>query len=167
MASYGTDAGFQTWLDANGMTLPATAPPLATLRTIGSAYADGAYEYALQCSRRTGGFSQELAWPRTGHSVNGDAVPSDLIPQAWVNASYRAAYLTAATPGWAQGGQNPNRITKREKAGEVEREFFGAGEGSVASRAAPGFNVDPLIDGWLAMWLCPTGRNPNSLFLVI
>lgn len=167
MSAYGTNDGFTAWLDANGLTLPTGAPPPAVLREIGSVYVDGAYEYALQCSRRTGGFSQELAWPRTGHSVNGDAVPSDLIPQAWINASYRAAYLTAATPGWAQGGQNPNRITKREKAGEVEREFFGAGEGAVASRAAPGFNVDPLIDGWLAMWLCPTGRNPNSLFLVI
>lgn len=167
MSSYGTDAEFQAWLDANGLTLPTGAPPPAVLREIGSAYVDGAYEPSLTCSARTGGWSQDLAWPRTGHSVNGQSIPSDLIPQAWINASYRAAYLTAATPGWAQGGQNPNRITKREKAGDVEREFFAVGDGAVASRAATGFNVDPLIDGWIAMWLCSTGRNPNSLFMVI
>ena len=125
---------------------------------------DAAYEARLQCSSRTGGFEQERAWPRTGHTVNCEAVPDDLIPQAWINASYRAAYLQAVN-GFAQGGTDPSRITKREKVDVIEREFFAAGEGAAQGNAAPGFPVDPMIDGWLSIWLCPTGR--NNWFMVI
>lgn len=164
MAGYGTDAGFQDWLDANGLTLPAGAPDLAILRQIGSAYVDGAYEARLQCSRRTGGFAQELAWPRVGHTVNCELVPDTMIPQAWVNASYRAAYLQAVS-GFAQGGTDPSRITKREKVDVIEREFFEAGKGAAQGNAAPGFSVDPLIDGWVSIWLCSTARGIG--FLVI
>lgn len=167
MAGYGTDIEFTAWLAANGMTLPADAPTPAVLRQIGSDYVDGAYEGRLMCSQRTGGFAQERAWPRTGHYVNGQLVPSDLVPQAWINASYRAAYLQATIAGWANGGRDPSRLTKREKAGEVEREFFAYGEGAGESNAAAGFNVDPLIDGWLSFWLCAEGRSADSLFMVI
>lgn len=155
MAGYGDDAGFEAYLDENGLTLPAGSPTLAVLRKVGSSYVDGAYEARLDCSSRAGGFEQPNAWPRVGHFVNGNQVPDDLIPPAWVEASYRAAYLQAATPGWATGGTDPSRITKREKAGEVEREFFEAGKGAVVGNAAPGFRVDPLIDGALSVWLCP------------
>lgn len=154
MAGYGDDAGFTAWLAANGLTLPGGAPTVAVLREIGSGYVDAAYEPRLACSYRTGGFTQERAWPRSGHSVNSQSVPTDLIPTPWINASYRAAYLQAVTPGWATGGTDPSRITKREKAGEVEREFFEAGKGAVAGNAAPGFRVDPLIDGMVTPWLC-------------
>lgn len=155
MAAYGSDAGFQDWLAANGLTLPATAPTPIILRTIGSAYVDGAYEPRLYCSQRADPFMQELAWPRRGATVNRMPVPDDIIPQAWINASYRAAYLEAVTPGWAQVGRDPSRLTKREKAGQVEREFFGADDAGKTGDAAPGFNVDPLINGWVSVWLCP------------
>lgn len=164
MAGYGTDAEFEAWLAANGLVLPDDAQSLAVLRQIGSDYVDGAYEAKLQCSKRTGGFEQERAWPRTGHTVNCEAVPSDLIPQAWINASYRAAYLQAVN-GFAQSGTDPSRITKREKVDVVEREFFAAGDGADTGNAAPGFPVDPLIDGWVSIWLCSTARRIG--FLVI
>lgn len=164
MAGYGSDLEFQAWLTANGLSLPVGAPTPAILRQIGSDYVDGAYEPRLQCSQRTGGFAQERAWPRTGHVVNCDGVPDDLIPQAWVNASYRAAYLQAVS-GWAQSGTDPSRITKREKVDVIEREFFAKGEGASAGNAAPGFPVDPLIDGWVSIWLCSTARQIG--FLVI
>lgn len=168
MAGYGTDQGFTEWVAAQGLTLPADAQPVAVLRAIGSAYVDGAYEGRLQCSRRTDGFEQELAWPRTGHSVNGQAVPSDLIPTPWVHASYRAAYLQTTNAGWANSGRDPSRVTKREKVDVIEREFFASDEAGTTGNAAPGFNVDPLIDGMLSVWLCgDTGRDPSSLFLVI
>ena len=154
MAAYGTDAEFEAWLEANGLELPSDALDLNVLREIGSSYVDGAYEYRLMCSRRTGGFSQELAWPRTGHTVNCEAVPDDLIPQAWINASYRAAYMQAAS-GWALSGGDPNRIAKREKVDVLEVEYFAIGDGAVQGNASPGFPVDPLIDGWLSIWLCP------------
>jgi hypothetical protein len=101
MAAYGTDEGFEAWLAGQGLSLPVGAPAVAVLRQIGSSYVDSAYSWRLSCSRKTGGFTQELQWPRTGHVINGETVPDDLIPQAWIDASYRAAYLTAVTPGWA------------------------------------------------------------------
>lgn len=158
MAGYGSDLEFAAYLAGLGLTLPAGSPTPAILRQIGSDYVDGAYESRLQCSHRAGGFAQERAWPREGHSVNGQTVPIDLIPEVWVQASYRAAYLEAVNAGWATGGRDPNRVTKREKVDTIEREFFAAGDG-VSGNAAPGFNVDPLIDGMLSVWLCPLGRN--------
>lgn len=166
MAGYGSDGDFSAWLTANGLSLPVGSPTPAVLRQLGSDYVDGAYEPRLQCSSRTGGFSQERAWPRTGHVIGcmsfasaflmaiSESVPDDLIPQPWINASYRAAYLQAVN-GFATGGGDPNRLTKREKADVLEREFFAVGEGALAGNAAPGFIVDPLIDGWLSVWLCP------------
>lgn len=111
MTSYGDDDGFIEWLAAQGLPPPTGDP--SVLRQIGSNYIDAAYEARLSCSQRTGGFTQLLAWPRTGHRVNGQDVPSDLIPQAWINASYRAAYLEAMNPGWATGSTNPKRTRAR------------------------------------------------------
>lgn len=158
MAGYGDDIAFAGYLAGLGLALPVGAPVPAVLRQIGSDYVDAAYEPRLSCSKRTGGYAQERAWPRSGHTVSGDAFPDDLIPQAWINASYRAAYLQATQSGWASDGTDPNRLTKREKVDVIEREFFAAGEGAVQGNAAPGFNVDPLIDGMVAMFLCPQGR---------
>lgn len=168
MAGYGSDIEFAAYLAGLGLTLPVDAPTPAVLRQIGSNYVDAAYEPRLQCSQRAGGFAQERAWPREGHKVNRQEVPDDLIPQAWVDASYHAAYLQAMTPGWATGGRDPNRVTKREKVDTIEREFFAADEGA-AGNAAPGFNVDPMIDGMVSVWLCPDSdqRTADSLFLVI
>lgn len=165
MAGYGTDQGLTGYLTGLGLSLPDGALSPSVLRQIGSDYVDGAYEARLPCSRRAGGFAQDRVWPREGHKVNGQDVPNDLIPDVWVNASYRAAYLHATSPGWATGGRDPNRITKREKVDTIEREFFAAGEGAT-SNAAAGFNVDPLIDGMVSVWLCPQGRG-DFLFRVI
>lgn len=163
--AYGSDEGLTAWVTAQGLTLPVGAN-LTALRTVGSAYVDGAYEHRLACSARTGGFTQEMAWPRQNHYINGQLVPPDLIPPAWINAAYRAAYLQATQPGWATGSTNPNRVTKREKVDTIEREFFAASDTSQADVAA-GMNADGVINGMVAIWLCPTTRNPNSLFRVI
>lgn len=165
MAAYGTDDGLQAWLTAQGLALPAGAVP-ATLREIGSAYVDAAYEARLQCSHRAGGFEQELAWPRAGHRVNGQPVPEGLIPQAWINASYRAAYLEAMTPGWATGSVDPNRITKREKVDVIEREFFSAVDAG-GGDSAVGMPSDAIINGMVLPWLCFNKRRSDSLFRVI
>lgn len=166
MSAYGTDQGFTAWLAGQGLALPPGAPTAAVLRQIGSSYLDAAYEHLLQCSSRTGGFEQELAWPRTGHTVSGQAVPSDLIPPAWINASYRAAYLQALTPGWATTGSDATRMTRREKVDVVEREFFAASE-APGSSVAPGMPSDSIINGMVGMWLCSATRSLGSLFRVI
>lgn len=167
MASYGSDQGFTEWLSGQGLTLPVDAPSAAVLRQIGSSYVDAAYESRLQCSRRTGGFNQELAWPRTGHSISGEAVPDDLIPVQWINASYRAAYLEALQPGWATGSTDPNRVVKRERVeGAVEVEYFG-GKDTGDSGTALGMTADALIGGMVGPWLCSTLRRLDTLFRVI
>lgn len=164
--SYGSDSDFQAWLTAQGLTLPVGAN-LTALRTIGSAYVDGAYEHRLSCSRRAGGYAQDLAWPRTGHFLNGEELPPDFIPPAWVNAAYRAAYLEGTTPGWATGSTNPNRVTKSEQVDVIRREFFGANELVGAADVAAGMNADGVINGMVAVWLCSKARSLNSLFRVI
>ena len=165
--AYGTDEGFATWLASQGLALPVGAPLPAVLRQIGSNYIDAAYEWRLSCSSRSGGFSQELAWPRSGHILNGAEVPSDLIPVAWINASYRAAYLQAVTPGWATTGEDTTRQTRRERVeGAVEVEYFAASE-AAGSDVAPGMPSDSIINGMVAMWLCSNKRTANSLFRII
>lgn len=166
MDAYGTDQGFTDWLASQGLQLPVDAPSVSVLRHIGSGYIDAAYEHALQCSHRTGGFNQLLAWPRTGHVMNRQTVPNDLIPQAWINASYRAAYLQATEPGWATGGVNPDRITKREKIDVIEREFFSA-EDSKTTAVAAGMPADAVINGMVLPWLCSSERSLDNLFMVI
>ncbi len=151
MAAYGSDVAFQQWLDEQGYTLPADAPSLAILRARGSAYVDG-YE-VYWTGQRTGGVMQELAWPRTGATVNcTQAIPSDVIPPAVVNASYRAAWLEASTPGILTGPvvTSGTRV-KRQKIDTIEREFFDDGKSEVGS--GPGF-IDSQIDGMLGAFIC-------------
>ncbi len=167
MAGYGTDPGFTAWLDGRGLTLPAESPTPAVLRQIGSDYVDSAYEHALQCSHRTGGFEQERAWPRTGHRVNGVLVADNFIPPAWINASYMVAYLEATTPGWTSGGTNPGRLTKREKVDVIEREFFSPADTAIDSRIAPGMPFDAVVNSLVLAWLCSATRSADSLFRVI
>lgn len=163
--AYGTDDGFIEWLAAQGLPPPAGDP--AVLRQIGSNYIDAAYEARLNCSSRAGGFNQLLAWPRKNHKMNGHAVPSDLVPQAWINAAYRAAHLEDMTPGWATKGTDASRQTKRERVDTIEREFFSAADAS-GTDAAAGMPSDSIINGMVLPWLCKQGlRDPNSLFRVI
>lgn len=167
MAFYGTDQGFTDWLAAQGLTLPPDAPEPAVLRQLGSIYVDAAYGYKLTCSRRTGGWEQELEFPRTGHRVNGQLLPSDLIPNAWIHASYRAAWLNATTPGWSTGEATPGRLTKREQVDVISREFFGPEESGGRGDAAPGMPVDGIINGLVTPFLCSDTRSANSLFRVV
>ena len=141
MSAYGTDQGFTEWLAAQGLTLPAGSPTPAVLRQIGSAYIDAAYEWRLSCSKRTGGFSQELAWPRSGHIVNCESLLDDYIPQAWVHASYRAAYLQATQSGWATNYSQPDRLVKRQKLEGLEREFFAPSESQISSDIVTGKQI--------------------------
>ena len=150
MAGYGDDTGFAAWLADAGLALPVGAPTPAVLRQRGSDYLDATYAARLDCSAPTGGIAQERAWPRSGHLIYGGAIDPAAIPAAWVQASYRAAYREATTPGWATSSRDPSRMTKREKADVVEREFFAPGETAGAS----GANIDAMIEGLIGPFLC-------------
>lgn len=151
MAAYGTDQGFTDWLAEQGYVLPDGAPDNAVLRARGSAYVDG-YE-RFWTGQRTGGVMQELGWPRTGATINcTTAIPDDVIPPAVVNASYRAAWLDAETPGILLGsaGTAGSRV-KRQKVDTVEREFFDDGGASIGG--GPSF-IDDRINGLLSQFIC-------------
>jgi len=152
MAGYGADDGFTSWLADNGLTLPDGAPTLAVLRNRGSGYVDAAYGDRLFCSAPAGGVSQERAWPRTGASAYGQAVDSAAIPLAWVNASYRAAWLIASNPDAFTATINPSARVKRQKVDVIEREFFDNGALVAGSGALS--VLDAEIDGLVAPYLC-------------
>ena len=163
---YGTNEDFQAYIASMGLVLPVGAN-LDALRTVGSAYVDGAYEHRLSCSSRAGGFQQLLAWPRASHYLNGKELPQDFIPPGWVQASYRAAYLQATQAGWATNSTDPNRKTKREQVDTIEREYFDAASLVGTADVAAGMPADGVINGMVSVWLCSKARNLNSLLRVI
>jgi hypothetical protein len=57
---------------------------LVVLRVRGSSCVDAVYGPCLTCSAPTWGIAQELAWPRTGHSINGSTIADDSIPAVWM-----------------------------------------------------------------------------------
>lgn len=166
MAGYGTDEGFNAWLAGQGLVLPDGAPTPAVLRQIGSAYVDAAYAHRLTCSRRTGGWEQELEFPRTGHYVNGQLLPPTLIPDAWIKASYRAAFLNSIQTGWSTDAVDGSRLTKTEKVDVISREFFAPGD-AYGSDVASGMPSDSIINGMVLPFLCSNTRGLNSLFRVV
>lgn len=155
MASYGTDEGFTDWLAVQGYTLPEGAPSPAVLRARGSVYVDG-YE-RLWTGQRTGGVVQELAWPRTGATMNCTVpIADDVIPPAVVKAAYRAAWLEAETPGVLAGAAAPlgQRVKRERVEGAVDVEYFDDGKASLGG--GPTF-IDSLIDGLLSQFVCEQG----------
>jgi hypothetical protein len=152
MAAYGTDDGFTAWLAAQGHTLPVGAPTSAVLRARASAYVDG-YE-RVWTGQRTGGVAQELAWPRIGATMNCTvAIDDDVIPPAVVNATYRAAWLEASTPGVLTGSPvaSGGRVKRERIEGAVDVEYFD--DGRTSPGAGPMF-VDSVIDGLLSPFIC-------------
>lgn len=94
MAGYGDNAGFTSYAEAAGYVFPdgATDAQKTAARQRGSLVIDR-YEPRFS-GRRTGGYAQERAWPRTGATTYyGEAIPSTEIPVAVINASYEAAFL--------------------------------------------------------------------------
>jgi hypothetical protein len=154
--AYGSDQGLTDWLDANGYVLPDGAPSAAVLRQRGSSYLDGAYD-GMWSGARTDGVMQEDGWPRVGASLNCiSAIPSDAIPAAVVNASYRAAWLEAQTPGVLAGTPpTQGKRVKRQKVEGIEREFFDDGKAAIG--AGPGF-VDSIIDGMMQPFICDADK---------
>src|SRR3954470_20556169 len=134
MAGYGDDTKFNAWLAANGYALPSglTAP---VLRQRGSVYIDGLYGPQFS-GTPTGGFTQERAFPRTGATAYGAAVPTDAIPVAVEHASYFAAYHEALNPGALSVAVTAAALVKRKKVGSIEIEYR-EGSGDSVTNATP------------------------------
>lgn len=154
MAGYGGDAGFDAWVAENGFTVPETAPAVAVLRQRGSSYLDGTYEAKFP-GQRTGGLSQERAWPRMGAEAYGSDIPSDLIPLAIEHASYHAALYEAQNPGALAvaviGSQQVKRLREKIDVIETETEYFEGANGAL-SDATPMFSaVEGLLSPFFAV----------------
>lgn len=158
MAGYGADDGFTDWLTANGYVLPVGAPSASVLRQRGSAYVDGLYG-PRALGAPTGGYVQERAWPRTGATAFGSAIPDDAIPNAWVEASYAAALYEAQNPGGLAVVATPGEAVKREKVGSLEVEYQAA-QGGALEAATP---MLLTVEGLVAPFLFSTDRQPMIL----
>ena len=120
-------------------------------RQRGSDYLDAVYGPRLGCSAPAD-ITQERVWPRVGH-LYPVSLASDLIPEPWIRAAYRAAWLEASSPGVLAVTLQPLQRVKRQKVDVIEREFFDngapmAGAGGIAP-------LDSIIDGLVAPFLCP------------
>lgn len=154
MAGYGTDEGMTAWLASNGYSLPDGAPAVAVLRQRGSTYIDGLYGARFP-GTPTDGIAQERAWPRTSATSSyGEAIASDAVPDAVVQASYFAAYYEAENSGALAVSASAAAQVKREKVGSLETEYFEPG-GSAAANATP---VLSAVEGLLAPLLIPANE---------
>lgn len=124
MAGYGTNEGFTAYAAAAGYVIPegTSDAQITAARQRGSLVIDR-YEMKFP-GKRTGGFAQERAWPRTGASTYyGEAIPSDAIPVAIENASYEAAFLELTKPGSLSPVVTGSSTAKRKKVGQLEIEY--------------------------------------------
>lgn len=123
MAGYGTDEGFEAWVEANGFDLSATSSSSAVLRQRGSAYIDAVYGARFRGSP-AGGLAQERAWPRSGAFYGVAEIGDDVMPDAVVRASYVAAYQEALSPGSLLIAATQAGSVKKEKIASLEVEYF-------------------------------------------
>jgi hypothetical protein len=127
MAGYGDDDGFTAFLTEHGYALPSGAPTAAVLRQRGSAYLDALYGTSYS-GVPADGYSQDRHWPRSGAMAYGEEIPDDEVPEPIVRASYYAAWAEAQAPGSLSVTLNAARRVKRQKVGDIEREFFDGGD---------------------------------------
>lgn len=156
MAGYGTTAEFTTYAAAAGYEFPegTTDPQKDAARQRGSLVIDR-YERFFS-GNRTGGYSQERAWGRTGASTYyGEAIPNGEIPVAIVNASYEAAFLELTNPGSLSPVVTGSATVKREKIGQLEVEYAASSTTSVADMVAMATPVVTTIEGLLWPFLIP------------
>lgn len=145
---YGTEAGFNLWLDRLGLT-PSTEASTLSLLNRATLYIDSTYGARFK-GERADGIDQALAWPRSGVELNGVSYPDDQIPMLVEQATYRAAYLASSRTGGLSILSDPTKRVKRQKVdGAVEREFFDDG-GEVSVGSGGRHLIDTEIEGLLA-----------------
>lgn len=156
MAGYGTNEGFTAYAEAAGYVFPdgTTEPQKTAARQRGSLFIDR-YEPRFSGSR-TGGYTQERAWPRTGASTYyGEPIPSDVVPVAIENASYEAAYLELTNPGSLSPVVTGSSTVKREKVGSLEIEYAASSSTDIGDIVAMATPVVTAIEGMLWLFMCP------------
>jgi hypothetical protein len=152
MAIYGTVEGCAEYGEEIG-AVAAVVPDgdLATALARAAAYIDGRYGKYF-AGRRTGGYAQELEWPRTGAATaDGYAIPAEEIPPQVIKAAYQAAFREFVTPGSLSPDYVASAQVVREKIDVIETTYATAsGMGADAIRP-----VVTIIDEMLRPFLVP------------
>lgn len=148
MAGYGSDVGFTAWLTENGLVLPEGSADEAVLRQRGSVYIDGTYGARFP-GVPTGGYAQERAWPRSGATVYNADIPTNVIPDAVIQASYFAALQEATSPGSLAVSTSLGGGLKRKKIDGLEKEFFAGTGNAVADATLRISSVEGLMAPYL------------------
>jgi hypothetical protein len=157
MAGYGDKDAAQAYWTAAGYVVPdgTTDAQITAALQRGSLVIDR-YEHKFP-GRRTGGFAQERAWPRTGASTYyGEVIPEADIPAAIINASYEAAFLELTNPGSLSPVITGSSTVKREKVGQIEIEYSESSSTSLADLVAMATPVVVSIEGMLWMFFVPS-----------
>lgn len=85
-------------------------------------------------------------WPRTGVTVSGYMLPSDVTPADLIAAQAEAALLELLTPGVMTPTVTKANIKREKKITGSEVEYFSSGVGARVARYT-------VIDGYLAPYL--------------
>ncbi|KSV95384.1 MULTISPECIES: DnaT-like ssDNA-binding protein [Sinorhizobium/Ensifer group] len=156
MAGYGDNDGFTAYATAAGYVFPdgTTDAQKTAARQRGSLVIDR-YEPRFN-GRRSGGYAQERAWPRTGASTYyGEAIPSGEVPVPIINASYEAAFLETTNPGSLSPVVTGTSTVKREKVGQLEVEYATSSSTDIDDVVALATPVVTTIEGLLWPFLTP------------
>lgn len=156
MAGYGTDDAFKAYAEAAGYVLPdgTTDAQISAARQRGALVIDR-YEPRFS-GKRTGGFAQERAWPRTGATTYyGEAIDVAIVPTPVETASYEAAFLELAKPGILSPVVIAAEVVKRDKVGPLETEYAVLTASTPQDAAAMATPVVTIIDGMLWPFLQP------------
>lgn len=156
MAGYGDNPDFDTYVAAAGYVFPdgTTNDQKSAARQRGSLVIDR-YEPRFS-GRRTGGFAQERAWPRTGATTYyGEAIPADTVPVAIVNASYEAAFLELTNPGSLSPVVTGSSTVKRKKVGQLEIEYSTSTSTDIDDLVRLATPVVTTIEGLLWQFMTP------------
>lgn len=156
MAGYGDNDGFTAYATAAGYVFPdgTTDAQKTAARQRGSLVIDR-YEPRFS-GKRTGGYAQERAWPRTGATTYyGEAIPSAEVPVAISNGSYEAAFLELTNPGSLSPVVTGTSTVKREKVGQIEVEYATSSSTDIDEVVALATPVVTTIEGLLWPFLMP------------
>ena len=151
---YGTDAGADAYHTERGnsaWTGTTAEKEAALLRA--SEYIDWAYLGVWREDRfgyRTSGRSQDREWPRTDAYVWSEwtwqLLDANTVPDEVINATYEAALLEIATPGYFTPDYTPGKAVKKAAvSGAVSVEYWSDDQYPVVRRI--GMVLAPLITG--------------------
>ncbi|KWT70767.1 hypothetical protein APY04_0828 [Hyphomicrobium sulfonivorans] len=154
MTHYGDLPGALAYHEARANAAWTAAGVTDTQRTAAlvraSVWLDG--EYGAQFpGKKTGGRSQQRAWPRTGGTdAEGEELPDDEVPFEVTHSTYEAALRELSAPGSLSPDFVAAERIKQEQVGDLSTTYMD-GSGTAAD-VKPVVNIiDGLLSGLLAV----------------